>query len=399
MVVILRHNIAFFRCIGGASGDMILGSFVDAGLSVDEIIAPLSEIVPDEFDIEVAYSDRGGMSGSHLIVNQSQKGEMRRNFQDFASLILSSDLSKRTKNQSLEIFETLKRAESKVHGVPSEQVHLHELGQVDTLVDVVGSVLALEKLEIDTVYCSPFPSGSGIITTSHGVVAVPAPATESIFSEFNAPIVSPPKKSHPTGEMVTPTGAAILCTLSDFDHPNMHLTKTGVGLGSRNPESYPNALSVWIGSSVEFSSSNNFTILETNIDDMSPELFGYVQRKLFEIGAKDVWFSAIQMKKNRPGTLLSVLVANDLETKAAELIFNETTTLGIRTRKISRFEADREIVEIKTDFGDVRVKLKKLGDKIVNISPEYEDCKHIAEKNALSLQEVFLMVQNQFSKK
>ena len=395
----MQQDIAFFRCIGGASGDMILGSLVDAGLPIGQVIDPLSKIVPDEFDIEFSHSERNGMSGTHLVVNQSPKGEIRRNFQDFVSLILGSDLSDRTKSKSLEIFETLQRAESKVHGIPSERVHLHELGQVDTLVDVVGSVLALELLGIDRVYCSPFPSGSGIINISHGVVSVPAPATEAIFTDFSAPIVSAPNKSHPTGEMVTPTGAAILCTLSDFEHPNINLTNKGVGLGSRNPESYPNALSVWIGSSFEFQSANNLVILETNIDDMSPELLGYVQEKLFLIGARDVWFTAIQMKKNRPGTMLSALVPVELESEAAELIFNETTTLGIRTRKISRFEADREIVEVMTNFGAVRVKLKKIENKIIYASPEYEDCKEIAENNGLSLQEVFLMVQNQFSEK
>ena len=199
--------------------------------------------------------------------------------------------------------------------------------------------------------------------------------------------------------MVTPSGAAILCTLSEFGHPNIDLVNTGVGLGSRNPDSYPNALSVWIGTQFEIQTVKKLIILETNIDDMSTELFGYVQEELFKLGVRDVWFTPIQMKKNRPGTMLSVLVTNELESKATELIFRETTTLGIRIREISRIEADREIVEVKTEFGSVRVKGKKIGNEIINVSPEYEDCKAIAEISGLSLQEVFLIVQRQFSEK
>lgn len=395
----MQQNIAFFRCIGGASGDMILGALVDLGVSIDKIVDPLSKIVPDEFTIESSDSVRNGMTGTHLVVSQSPKGEIRRNFQDFVSLILDSDLTNQTKRKSLEIFETLKNAESKVHGIPSSEVHLHELGQVDTLVDVVGSVLALEELGIDRVFCSGFPGGNGVIKIAHGIVSVPAPATESIFTEFNAPIHAAPNNSNPTGEMVTPTGAAILCTLSEFGHPNINLVNTGVGLGSRNPDSYPNALSVWLGTQFEFQSVKNLTILETNIDDMSPELFGYVQDQLFKLGVRDVWFTPIQMKKNRPGTMLSVLVTNELESRATELIFRETTTLGVRIREITRIEADREIVEVKTEFGNVRVKVKKIGDEIINASPEYEDCKEIAEINGLTLQDVFLIVQRQFSEK
>ena len=395
----MQQNIAFFRCIGGASGDMILGALVDLGVSIDKIVDPLSKIVPDEFTIEYSASVRNGMTGTQLVVRQSTKGEIRRNFQDFVSLILDSDLSNQTKKKSLEIFETLKTAESKVHGIPSDEVHLHELGQVDTLVDVVGSVLALEELGIDRVFCSGFPAGNGVIKIAHGIVSVPAPATETIFVEFNAPIHAVPNNSHPTGEMVTPSGAAILCTLSEFGHPNINLVNTRVGLGSRNPDSYPNALSLWIGTQFEIQTVKELIILETNIDDMSPELFGYVQEELFKLGARDVWFTPIQMKKNRPGTMLSVLVTNELESKATELIFRETTTLGIRIREISRIEADREIVEVKTEFGSVRVKVKKIGNEIINASPEYEDCKEIAEINGLSLQEVFLIVQRQFSEK
>ncbi|MCY3638985.1 MAG: LarC family nickel insertion protein, partial [Chloroflexi bacterium] len=256
-------------------------------------------------------------------------------------------------------------------------------------------VAGLEMLGVDKVYCSAFPSGSGVVRSAHGLLPVPAPATAAIFQIANAPVAAPPNNAHNTGEMVTPTGAAILTTIATFEHPRLNVSRIGYGLGTRDSQQYPNALALWLGSEQTAKYSTGVKIIETNIDDMSGEMLGYVQERLFEMGARDVWFTPIQMKKNRPATMLSVIVSADKEADAVEVLMRQTSTLGVRVRPLERIEAEREVVSIDTSVGNVAVKIKRLNGAIVSVAPEYEDARVCALQLDLPLQEVFSRIQRE----
>ena len=216
-----------------------------------------------------------------------------------------------------------------------------------------------------------------------------------LFEMANAPVAAPPNNAHNTGEMVTPTGAAILTTIANFEHPRINVSRIAYGLGTRDSQQYPNALALWIGTEQTAKYSTGVKLVETNIDDMSGEMLGYVQERLFEMGARDVWFTPIQMKKNRPATMLSVIVSADNEAETVDLMMRETSTLGVRVRQLERIEADREVVQVETSLGKVAVKLKRLNGAVVSVAPEYEDARVCALKHSLSLQEVFSLIQRE----
>ena len=391
----MTHTSAYFHCIGGASGDMILGALVDSGVALDELERELGKLDVPGFSLSQRTEQRGGLRGTLVSVTLDDEGRKPRRWQDFVDIIERSSLNKSVVERARRVFRRLAEAEAHVHGASTEEVQLHELGEVDTLVDVIGSVVGLDLLGIESVYCSAFPSGSGVVVTAHGVMPVPAPATAALFALAAAPVVPPPGNHTDTGEMVTPTGAAILTTLATFSRPSMRVERVGYGLGSRDPSRYPNALALWLGRGPEQALVSDLTLVETNIDDMSPELLGFVQERLFELGARDVWFTPIQMKKNRPASMLSAIVSSDLESRAVALIMTETTTLGLRVRPVERYEADREVVEVETSLGPVEVKLKSLDGRAVAVSPEYEACRRIALKRGLPLQEVYRTVQRE----
>ncbi len=386
---------AYFQCIGGASGDMILGALLDAGLVLENLQEALAKLGVDGYSLRAQRAQRGGLEGTHLVVELEERGRRTRTIQDFVDTVESSGLSDRVIQQSRTVFTRIGEAEAKVHGVEPGETHLHELGTLDTLVDVVGSVAGLEMLGVDSVYCSAFPSGSGVVRSEHGLLPVPAPATAALFEMANAPVAAPPNNAHNTGEMVTPTGAAILTTLATFRHPRINVRRIAYGLGTRDSQQYPNALALWLGTEQDSGYSTGVKLIETNIDDMSGELLGYVQERLFEMGARDVWFTPIQMKKNRPATMLSVIVAADKESEAVEMVMRETSTLGVRVRQLERIEAEREIVHIQTSLGEVAVKIKRLKGTIVSVSPEYEDARVCALNQGLSLQAVFARIQRE----
>ena len=386
---------AYFQCIGGASGDMILGAAVDTGASISAIESALRMLDVGGFSIGAERGRRGGLNGTLVSVHQDDEGRRKRRFSDFIDIVERSDLTAKTIEKACAVFGRLKEAESQVHGTSQGEPELHELGEVDTLVDVVGSVVALELLGVQRVYSSPLPSGSGVVKSAHGVLPVPAPATAALLTMAQAPIVPPPGGAYDTGEMVTPTGAAILTTLATFHQPAMKLERVGYGLGSRDPTSYPNALGLLVGEETEVAYVTGLSVIETNIDDMSAEMLGYVQERLFQIGARDVWFTPIQMKKNRPGTMLSAILSSELEWEAIDLVLKETTTLGVRTRPLARYEAEREAVDVDTSIGRVPVKVKRLDGRNVSVSPEYEVCRTIAKEQGLTLQEVYRRVQRE----
>ncbi|MCY4527444.1 MAG: nickel pincer cofactor biosynthesis protein LarC [Chloroflexi bacterium] len=389
---------AYLQCVGGVSGDMLLGAVIDAGVQVDHLNSAISTLGLSGVRIVAEQDRRGGVHGTHAIVEVENTSCHSYRLEDFIRITESSSLPASVKERSSAVFRRLREAEQQVHRQAGEEPHLGELGSVDTIVDVVCAVVGLETLGIERIYCSPLPSGSGIIKTSHGILPVPAPATSALFGLAHAPVQPPPGNIPDAGEMVTPTGAAIVTTLASFSQPSLSVEETGYGLGTRDPESYPNVVVLRIGRELDRPRTATLSLLETNIDDSTPEVLAYAQERLFEIGARDVWFTPIQMKKNRPGTMLSALVPTDLETAAARLILRETSTLGVRVRPVSRYEADRRIVTLKTTLGQVSVKVKLIDGANVSVAPEYEDCRKIALDKDLPLQDVLRIVRREAEK-
>ena len=388
-------SISYFQCIGGASGDMILGALLDGGLALNDLQDALAYLKVDGYSLRVRRAQRGGLEGTHLVVDLDESGRRTHTIQNFVDTVEASELSDSVIRQSRAVFLRIAEAEARVHGTEPGETHLHELGTLDTLVDVVGSIAGLEMLGIQSVYCSAFPSGSGVVRSEHGLLPVPAPATAALFELANAPVAAPPNNAHNTGEMVTPTGAAILTTIANFEHPRINVHRIAYGLGTRDSEQYPNALALWIGTEQAAKYSTSVKLVETNIDDMSGEMLGYVQERLFNLGARDVWFTPIQMKKNRPATLLSVIVSADNESEIVDLVMRETSTLGVRVRQLERIEAEREVVQIETSLGKVAVKIKLLNGVVVSVAPEYEDARARALEHSLSLHEVFSRIQRE----
>ena len=378
---------------------MILGALVDAGVSLNDLKEALSGLGVGGYKLSHQPAQRGGVSGTMVKVTLDKEGSKPRGWQTFIDAVEESSLDEDVKERACTIFHRLVEAEAVVHRTTVDEVHLHELGTVDTLVDVVGSVVGLGMLGIDRLYCSPFPTGSGVIHSDHGVLPVPSPATSALFAMARAPVVPPPGGGADAGEMVTPTGAAILTTLATFRQPVMNMERVAYGLGSRESRDYPNALGLWLGEEIGAAYVTNLSVLETNVDDMSGELLGYVQERLFELGARDVWFTPIQMKKNRPATMISVIVPVELEPTAIATLLRETSTLGVRVRSLSRYEAEREIVEVETTFGPVPVKVKRMDGTTVGVAPEYEACRAIALEKGLALQEVYRLVQREAGEK
>ncbi len=374
---------------------MILGAVIDAGAPLDAIREALEAAKVKGVELTCQDAQRGGVTGKLVTVELDEKARRPRRWQDFVETVDKSDLATTVKERANAVFHRMAEAEARVHRTSIEGVHLHELGTLDTLVDVVGGIVGLDALGIERLYSSPFPSGSGVIKSEHGVLPVPGPATAALMAMANAPVVPAPGNATETGEMVTPTGAAIITTLAVFGQPAVKLERIGYGLGMRESKDYPNALALWIGQENEVSYASNLTLVETNVDDMTGELLGYVQERLFDLGARDVWFSPIQMKKNRPGTMLCAIVNAELEPQAIQLLMRETTTLGVRVRPITRFEAERETTATDTQFGRVEVKVKRLDGVAVAVSPEYEECRRIALEREMPLQSVLDIVRRE----
>ena len=389
---------AYLQCVGGVSGDMLLGATIDAGVPVDVLNAAISDLGVSGVRIVGRPDKRGGVHGAHATVEIDAASDRSYSLEDFVRVTEASSLSSSVKEKSRAVFHRIRQAEEQVHRRTGGDLLLGELGSVDTLVDVVCTVVGLETLDIGRLYSSPLPSGSGVVKTSHGMLPVPAPATAALFGIANAPVVPPPNNSPNAGEMVTPTGAAIVTTLATFGQPTLRMESTGYGLGARDPEAYPNVVVLRIGQEAVGPSVTTLSLLETNIDDSSPEILAYTQERLFEIGARDVWFTPIQMKKNRPASLLSALVTPDLEGEAALLILRETSTLGVRVRPVSRYEAEREITTVSTSLGKVAVKVKLLDGKSVSVAPEYDDCRRIALDKNIPLQDVLRVVRQEAEK-
>jgi len=385
---------AYFDLFAGCSGDMILGALLDAGLSLTDLNRELSKLPLEGYRITAEKVKRGAVTATRArVIPDDKVRQPDRSYSDIVDLIAGSSLDDVVKKQSLDIFRGLGEAEAKIHGVKLELVHFHEIGAVDSIVDIAGSVIGFALLGVTQFYSSPFPLGGGSVECRHGGLPLPAPATLDLLAQKHAPVISPCHAAMEGKELVTPTGAAIVTTLAEFSRPPLNLEKIGYGAGSRNPDEYPNVMRLWIGEVAGHNGHEGMMLLETNIDDMNPQIYDYVMEKLFAQGALDVWLTHIQMKKNRPAVMLSVLAPGDAESRLAETIMRETSTLGIRVRPVFRHIAGRDIVEIDSSYGKVRVKVKRFQDEVLSISPEYDECRRIAAEKDIPLRDVYRTVE------
>jgi uncharacterized protein (TIGR00299 family) protein len=382
-------RIAYLDCFSGVSGDMLLGALLDAGLQREALEGELARLKLPGYRLEVSKVERAGLAATRVEVVPVGKPPPHRRLPDILSVIEGSDLPAADRERGSLVFRRLAEAEGRVHGCPPEEVEFHEVGAIDTLVDVMGAVAGLRLLQVAELYCSPLPAGGGEARGAHGVLPVPAPATLELLARARAPLASP--AGEPAFELVTPTGAAIVTTLARFERPAMRVTGVGYGAGTRDLPGRPNVLRLWLGEAIA-EQRRSMLLIETNIDDMSPELFGYVQERLFEAGAADVWFVPIQMKKNRPATLLSVICPHDREEAVVGLLLRETSTLGVRISEVGRREAQRENVEFESSLGPAAVKVKRLDGEEPQVSPEYEACRSLALQHGLPLAEVYRIV-------
>lgn len=369
---------------------MLLGALVDAGLSVEILREQLSKLPIEGYSIECHKAQRGVIRGTQVTVYIDRPSNESHSIQDFLLMVDASSLPPSVKETACRVLSRIDAAEARVHG---ESHQLQELGEIDTVIDVVGVVSGIESLGIDKLYSSPLPSGWGVVTSKKGPLPVPVPATMELMTMANARVIAPDGPYLRAGELVTPTGAALITTLASFDVPTLELQQIGYGVGSKDIAELPNVIALWIGETEKNETLNEVALLETNIDDMNPEILGHVHEKLLQHGALDVWFTPIQMKKNRPAVALSVICRPYMESSLIKLILEESSSLGVRVHALKRFEADREVVSVETSLGKALVKLKKLDGKITGLSPEFESCKEIAQRDGLSLQEVYRLVE------
>ena len=370
---------------------MLLGALLDLGLSLETLQTDLNKMGISGYELQVIQDTRCEMRGTKMNV-QLDENAKRFTPRSLLDTVAKSTLPEGVIAQASAVLSTLWRAECRVHGESEDILELEELGTVDTLVDVVGVVSGLHQLGVERVYAGPIILGESAPPRWAGGYSNPAPATLELVAMSGAPVVADLPVHKGAGELTTPTGASLMTTLAEFQRPPFSVTAVGIGLGNKDPEGFPNAIRVWLGETAEASVAGRqggIVLLETNLDDVTGEVVGYAQEQLFALGALDVWYTPIQMKKNRPGVMLSALVPQDLETAAYELILRETTTLGIRTRPVERYAAERRNEAMETGSGVIGVKVKYLAGKAVSAAPEYEDCRKIALESGMPLQDVY----------
>ncbi len=365
---------------------MTLGALVDLGVPVEALVSEMRKLPLQNWSLEASRERRGAIEGVRISI--SAREQPHRHLGDIIAIVGQSELEERVKQKSIAIFERIARAEGRVHGIEPSQVHFHEVGAVDSILDIAGTVFCLDYLGIEKIHASPVPMGRGFVETAHGSLPLPAPATVELLS--GVPVCGSPVER----ELVTPTGAAIVAVLGESfgPVPDMTLLKVGYGAGAHPAANPPNLLRVLVGEEAPALLSKDLVMIETNIDDMNPEFYNYAFDKLFALGALDVSLSPVQMKKNRPGVLLRVLVEPALERAAVEVLLSQTTTLGVRVQVVKRIEVPREELTISTVFGPCRVKRVVLPGGGKRTIPEYEECRRIAEETGTPLPDVFRRV-------
>lgn len=378
---------AYFDCFSGASGDMILGAILDAGLDIEDLRRELGKLPIRDFSIEVQPVKKAGIGGSQVTVlcGESHR-QAHRHLRDLEAILLDSGLAPEVQNKCLNIFRRLAEAEARVHRTGVDAVHFHEVGALDTVVDVVGAVAGLQLLGVERLHCSPVNVGGGTVQCAHGQLPVPAPATSELCRGI--PVYS----SGVRAELLTPTGAAILTSLSASFGPLPPMTIEHIGYGAgRKDLPLPNLLRLLIGESEPDSvgfDRDTVAVLEANIDDMNPQLYDFVIEKLFEAGAFDVTLTPVHMKKNRPAILLSAVCPLHRKEECLQLLLRETSTIGVRWTLNHRLKACREILEVQTSHGVVRCKVASGPGGVFNVSPEYEDCARLAREKKIPLKRI-----------
>lgn len=381
-------KILYYDCFAGISGDMNLGAMIDLGVDQNYLIKELEKLKIEGFSLEILPDSRRGISGTKATVNvKNEDNEKHRHLRHIHELINNSTLSGKVKSNSLKIFQLIAEAEAKVHNIDIQKVHFHEVGALDSIVDIIGAAICLDYLKVDKVLSSPIQLGGGTVKCAHGIMPVPAPATALIVTGI------PVKMGLLQHEATTPTGAAILvATVDKFtEYINFKITKTAYGIGQRDISEVPNALRLYLLETVEEDmglSTEAATLLECNIDDMNPEHFEYLLEILFKEGARDAWFTPIIMKKSRPATTVSVLCKPESVGVIKNVLFKNTTTIGLRESSLSKTALRREERVLETKFGTVRVKESFYEGKSIRLKPEYDDCKALAMKHKISINEV-----------
>ncbi len=407
-------TIAYLDCPSGVSGDMLLGALLDAGVTLDDLRALLGGLPLEGYTLEAAPVVRGALGATHARVVPTHEEHAHRRLSDVLAIIERGELPERVKRNAGAVFRRLAAAEARVHRVGIDEVHFHEVGAVDAIVDVVGVCAGLYLLGVEELYCSPLPLGRGQTTMAHGTLPLPAPAVLEMLAASGAPTV--PHAA--TTELVTPTGAALVTTLARFAQPPLRLARAGYGAGTRT-EPTPNLLRLWLGERIENPdlpgapgrmqyaptpdrraaltgsaggedvTVEQLLVLEANIDDMPGELFGHAMERLLAAGALDAWCAPLTMKKARPGALLGALCRPADRAALVGVFLRETSTFGVRERAVTRYAAAREARTVDTPYGPVRVKLKLLDGVVAGASPEYEDCRRLAAERGVPLPRVY----------
>jgi uncharacterized protein (TIGR00299 family) protein len=376
-------KILYFDCFAGASGDMILAAMLDAGLDFDTLQNELGKLNLKGYTLKLDRCVKQGISAAKFDVETGHHHHHHRGLSEILSIIDQSGLSETVKDRSRGIFTRLGQAEAKIHGKSVDDIHFHEVGAVDAVMDIVGACIGFEVMKIDEIVASPLHLGRGFVECAHGRLPVPPPAVVELTLCF------PVYQTDVEGELVTPTGAAILTTLARFGSlPAMRVERIGYGAGRRDL-AVPNVLRVLIGESESPSGNDVVQLIETNIDDMNPQFYDHIMETLFAAGARDVFLTPVIMKKQRPGIVLSVLASPDKIDELTRTIFRETTTLGVRISQIQkRNVAEREVRAVATAWGEARVKVRRW-DGETTVMPEYDDCKRIAKEQGLPIHAVW----------
>jgi pyridinium-3,5-bisthiocarboxylic acid mononucleotide nickel chelatase len=395
-------KVLYFDCFSGISGDMTLGALLDAGLPLDALKQAFGSLALPGVHVHADRVLRAGVSATKFTVHAHDHGHdhhhhdhghhhdhdhdhgAHRSLPEIFALIDRSALSPVGRDRAKAMFQRLAEAEAAIHQMPVEQVHLHEVGALDSILDVVGTVFALDWVGADRVVCSPLNVGGGMVQSAHGLFPVPAPATVKLLGD--APVYAGTVQK----ELVTPTGALIATTYASAfgPIPAMSVEQVGYGAGERDNPQTPNVLRVLIGRAADQSSAERVTVVECEIDDMNPQLFGVAMERLYAAGALEVFYTPVQMKKNRPGTLLTVVVAPDKRAAITDVVFRETTTIGLRYHDVDRECLAREMVTVSTPLGAVRFKVSSRNGHVVTATPEFEDCATLAAANNLAVREV-----------
>lgn len=375
-----------YDCFSGISGDMNLGAMIDLGVEFSYLKSELNKLNLEGWDIIAEKSQRHGIAGTKVTVKQLSHNHIHRHYSDVEKIILGSSLSEDVKGLSMKIFMKIAAAEAAVHGIPVEEVHFHEVGAIDSIIDIAGAAICFHKLNVSSVFVSEIELGGGFVKCDHGKLPVPAPATAEILRGI------PVRSGGVDFEATTPTGAAIVSVLgTDFSTTrSIKVEKTGYGIGHKDHPVVPNLLRVYLGETTAIpSSGHEAVLLESNIDDMNPEFYDHISDMLFKAGASDVYFSQIIMKKGRPGVVLSIICEAGSEDRIKNIVFTESTTLGIRTFYFTKETLVREFGKIDTIYGEVTVKRSFYDGKLVSIKPEYDECRKIALERSVPVKEVY----------